>query len=109
MQSKLLHLDERVFKDILKNKETIAVRFWAPWCAPCRMMSQSYHKVANNLSTDSIGIGEVNIDEHPQLAARLNIRSIPTIVVFKKGKETSRSTGLLKEKQIENLILNPYK
>lgn len=69
------------------------VDFWAPWCMPCKMIAP----VLNDLAADNnhkATIGKVNIDDFQAIAARHNVRSIPTLILFKNGKEVERIVGV---------------
>ncbi len=106
MTTKVTTLNETMFSDNLANGSTFAVRLWADWCMPCRMMSPIYEEVADRIADDSLIMGEVNIDEFPSVAAQLGVRSIPTVVVFKDGKEVTRSAGMMPAPQLETLVLS---
>ena len=68
------------------------VDFWAPWCGPCRMMAPILDRVADQERT-RIQVGKVNSDEQQGLSARFGIRAIPTLILFKDGKEIARQSG----------------
>jgi thioredoxin 2 len=68
------------------------VDFWAPWCGPCRMMAAVLDRAAAERAT-SLRVAKVNTDEQPQLASRFGIRSIPTLIVFREGRELARQSG----------------
>lgn len=72
----------------------MVVDFWAPWCAPCRMMAPVFEEAASRLEPD-LRFAKVNTDEHQETAARYGIRSIPTLIVFKGGREVARQAGAL--------------
>jgi thioredoxin 2 len=72
----------------------VLVDFWAPWCGPCHMMAPAFAEAARQLEP-SMRLVKVNTEEAQQLAARLNIRSIPTLVLFKNGKEKARVSGAM--------------
>ncbi len=70
------------------------VDFWAPWCAPCRQFASLYHELADELG-DQLKFGSINVDENPATAALLQIRSIPTLVLFDpRGNEHGRLSGV---------------
>lgn len=87
----IITLNDRNFQHQLKDK-TILVDFWAPWCAPCRMMAP----VLNELSEEIEGahVGKINIDEFQSVAAKYKVRNIPTMIIFKNGKEADRIVGV---------------
>ena len=72
----------------------LVVDFWAPWCGPCRSMAPAFAAVARELEP-SFRLAKVNTEEEQQLAARFGIRSIPTIAVFRNGREVARQAGAM--------------
>lgn len=80
--------------DTLVNAETpTLVDFWAPWCGPCRALGPTIDKLAEDFEGKA-QVGKLNIDEHPQLAAKFGVSSIPTVMVFKNGDRTDQFVGL---------------
>lgn len=72
----------------------LVVDFWAPWCGPCRMMAPAYEQAAQVLEPH-VRLAKVNTEEQQALAARFGIASIPTLIVFKGGRELARQPGAL--------------
>jgi thioredoxin 2 len=72
----------------------LLVDFWAPWCGPCRVMAPAFHKAAGLLEP-RLRLAKVNTEDQPALAARYNIRSIPTLILFAGGREVARQSGAL--------------
>ncbi|KAB2912150.1 MAG: thioredoxin TrxC [Dechloromonas sp.] len=70
----------------------VVVDFWAPWCGPCRTMAPNFHQAAIDLEPH-VRLAKVNTEEEQQLAARFNIRSIPTLAIFSGGREIARHSG----------------
>lgn len=76
---------------VLGSDKPVLVDFWAPWCGPCRMVSPIVDEIAGE--RDDILVGKVNTDEQPELAARFDIMSIPTLLVFKGGQLANKAVG----------------
>lgn len=70
----------------------VLVDFWAPWCGPCRMMAPVLDRMASQRAT-SLRVAKVNTDEQQEIAARFGIRSIPTLILFREGRELARQSG----------------
>lgn len=89
---KILTLTDKNFQQQTKNK-VVLVDFWASWCAPCRMMAPVLNDVAEELD-GNYRVGKVNIEQFQSMAQKFKVRSIPTLVLFKNGKEINRFVGV---------------
>ena len=89
--------------ELLQSKEPILVDFWAPWCGPCRAMSPAVEAAAQELASEA-KVYKVNVDDNPSVSARFSIRGIPTLILFKDGREANRLVGLSSKEQIEALV-----
>lgn len=99
----VIHLSKENFnQEVLGQKGAVLVDFWATWCPPCRMLSPIIDEIAEEVS--DIRVGKINVDEQPELAAQFQISNIPTLIVFKDGKETKRSVGAISKDAVKDLI-----
>jgi thioredoxin 2 len=81
-------------RHISRNDLPVVVDFWAPWCGPCRQMAPNFHQAAIDLEPYA-RLVKVDTEAEQQLAARFNIRSIPTLAIFVHGREIARQSGAL--------------
>jgi len=94
MSKPIVVTDSTFSKEVLSARSPVIVDFWAPWCGPCKMIAPILEDVAAEMGTD-IKIAKVNVDENPQKAAEFGVRSIPTLVLFKKGKPVGTKVGVI--------------
>jgi thioredoxin 1 len=95
---------ETEFEDlILQSDKPVLVDFWAPWCAPCRAMAPVLDAVAEK-HRERATVVKINVDENPSASVRYGVRGIPTLMVFKEGKEAGRLVGLQEADKVVELI-----
>jgi len=101
-----LELTGRDFQQhITRNDISVVVDFWAPWCGPCKMMAPAYAQAAAMLEPQ-VRLAKLNTEQEQGIAAQFNIRSIPTLVIFKSGRETARMSGAMSATDIARWVKN---
>jgi thioredoxin 1 len=96
------HITEKNFETILKQDGIVLVDWWAPWCGPCRAFGPIFEKVS--AKNPDLTFGKINTEEEQQLAAEFQIRSIPTLMIFRDRVLVFSQPGMLPEAALEDLI-----
>lgn len=86
--------------EVLKSEKPVLVDFWATWCGPCMRQAP----VVEELAAEGYSVGKVDVDQQPALAQQYGVMSIPTLIVFKGGKEVSRLVGLTSKNDLIRLL-----
>lgn len=94
---------QKEFEDLLQAGKPVLVDFWAAWCGPCKMVTPEIEAVAETYADKAI-VAKINVDEQSAIASQFNVMSIPTIVVFKDGKEVNRLVGYRPRKEFGDAL-----
>lgn len=86
--------------EVLKSEKPVLVDFWATWCGPCMRQAP----IVEELAAEGYSVGKVDVDQQPVLAQQYGVMSIPTLIVFKNGKEDSRVVGLTAKSDLIRLL-----
>lgn len=89
--------------DVIKNTAPVMVDFWAPWCGPCQMAGPVIDELADEYK-GKVVIGKLNVDDNQETAGKYGVMSIPTVILFKDGKEVARKVGFAGRPMYESLL-----
>jgi len=104
LETKPIELTQSNFDEVIVNSDIpVIIDFWAPWCGPCKMMGPVFEKTATKFPLKTL-FTKVNTENEQNLGARFGIRSIPTLMIFKNGKEVHRISGALDEGNLTSLV-----
>lgn len=87
-------------EEVLKSEKPVLVDFWATWCGPCMRQAP----IVEALAEEGYTVGKIDVDQEPTLAQKYGIMSIPTLVIFKDGKEANRIVGLTNKETLKGLL-----
>ncbi len=96
----VVELTEENFDETVGGKKATLVDFWAVWCGPCRTMEPVIERLAGKLGA-SVNFGKLNVDEHPSIATKFEVQSIPTFMLFKNGRPVDAVIGTMQEAALE--------
>ena len=90
-------------QEVLKSPTPVLVDLWAAWCGPCRVLAPVVEELAGKYQ-GKMKMGKLNVDDHPQVAAQHRIMNIPTLLLFKAGKEVDRIVGVVPKEELTRRI-----
>lgn len=100
--TKPIHINSLNFHKVINDK-TILVDFWASWCSPCKAMEPVLDEIAKGFGNEVL-IGKVNVDDNRSIALEFGITSIPTLILFRNGKEMKRMVGMQSKQAIIKVL-----
>lgn len=95
--------DDNFDTEVLKSIKPVLVDFWAPWCGPCRAVGPIVEELADQFK-DNVKVMKLNVDDSQKTAQNYNVRSIPTLILFKEGKIVDTLIGLAPKERLEDFI-----
>lgn len=90
-------------QEVLESSIPVLVDFWASWCMPCRMLAPTIEKLAEE-NQDKLKVCKLNTDENQNIAAQYGIQGIPTLIIFKEGKEVGRTVGVMSKEKLQEKL-----
>ncbi|MBI9030459.1 thioredoxin [bacterium] len=103
----MIEVNDNNFTEIVENSDIpVLADFWAPWCGPCKALTPTMEKIAQELE-GKIKVVKINVDESPAIAGKFSVMSIPTVILFNQGKVQEQSVGLVSKDKLLKKI-QPY-
>ena len=106
MSDKIVYTNDQNFEtDVLQAEKPVLIDFWAEWCGPCKMIAPLLNEAADEYA-DRMTVVKLNIDENPNATAKFQIRSIPTLMLFKNGSVQAQKLGAMSKSQLTEFLEN---
>jgi len=96
-------LSDSTFFETINKFPLMLVDFWAPWCGPCRMMSPIVDQIGRDYP-GKLAVGKINVDENQLIARQFSVSSIPTLILFKRGKLLNKIIGAVSKNRINEMV-----
>jgi len=100
--SKLLNLNEENFKTEILDNNVVMLDFWADWCGSCKILNPILEELSEEMKTK---IYKVNVDDNPKLVNKFEVKSIPTMIIFKNGEKVEQVIGYKSKDELKEIIL----
>ena len=95
-------------EQVLQSSRPVLLDFWAPWCGPCKAMAPTLEQLAVS-GSGRVTVAKCNVDDHPDIAGRYGIKSIPTLLLFHKGSVADQRVGVTSKAVLDEMIEKVYK
>ena len=106
MSDKIVYTNDQNFEtDVIQAEKPVLIDFWAEWCGPCKMIAPLLNEAADEYA-DRMTVVKLNIDENPNATAKFQIRSIPTLMLFKNGSVHAQKLGAMSKSQLTEFLEN---
>jgi thioredoxin 1 len=103
MSTEPFHVTDQNFDQTINSNKIVLIDFWATWCGPCRALAPTIVELATEYSGKAL-IGKLDVDQNPETAEKFQVFSIPTMILFKDGKEVDRLVGLCPKSRITDAL-----
>lgn len=90
-------------QEVAQSKVPVLVDLWAAWCGPCRVIAPFVDELAEKYK-GRVKVGKLNVDDHPQIAGQFRVMNIPTLLLFKEGKEVDRIVGVVPKEELSRRV-----
>ena len=100
MSQQIIHVTDSSFEqDVLQSDRPVLLDFWAEWCGPCKAIAPLLEEIAGEYA-GKVTVAKMNVDENPKTPMRFNVRSIPTLILFKNGKAEGQKIGAVRKADV---------
>ncbi|KGA01165.1 thioredoxin [Cobetia amphilecti] len=96
-------VDSNYTQEVIESEQPVLVKFWAPWCGPCKMLDPIVESIAEEQGA-ALKVVAINVDDAPDLAAQNGVRGLPTIALFKDGEKIEALTGVQPKENFDAMI-----
>lgn len=93
------------FESIIDSNTPVLIDFFAEWCGPCKAQSPILKEIASELG-EKVKVIKIDVDKNPEIAMKFHIQGVPTLMVFKNGRQVFRQSGMMTKPQIYNVLIN---